>query len=229
MTTVVKGIMNLMTHPKCMNAVVKPVMEYSDYVAMARSYWVFKPGRSKIDVCLRNHSAKQITLPMQTAVGEITAANIILALLVPKPIGHELGKGESTTRKRKYESQKELLDKINLTGLGEWSQNEQKEAWELITEYISKFDTSDMDLDKASLVKHSIRLTDNTQFEEHYQWIPPSMYEEVREHLKEMLEVGAIQPSNSPWASTVILVCKCYIIFLQYGFKSYIFNETFKF
>ena len=34
------------------------------------------------------------------------------------------------------------------------------------------------------------------------------MYEEVREHLEKILEIGAIQPSHSPWASPVVLVCK---------------------
>ena len=34
------------------------------------------------------------------------------------------------------------------------------------------------------------------------------MYEEIRDHLKEMLEIGAIWPSHSPWANPVILVCK---------------------
>ena len=34
------------------------------------------------------------------------------------------------------------------------------------------------------------------------------MYEEVREHLKEMLEIGAICPLHSPWAIPVVLVCK---------------------
>ena len=62
-----------------------------------------------------------------------------------------------------------------------------------------------MDFGKTSLVKHSIRLTDNTPFKEHYWQIPPSMYEEVREDLQEMLEIGAIQPSHRPWASPVIL------------------------
>ena len=33
--------------------------------------------------------------------------------------------------------------KIDLMGLGEWSHNEQKEAWELITEYASIFAMSD--------------------------------------------------------------------------------------
>ena len=36
----------------------------------------------------------------------------------------------------------------------------------------------------------------------------PHQYEEVRKHLNEMLEIGAIQKSNSPWASAVVLVRK---------------------
>ena len=141
-------------------------------------------------------------------MGEITAADIILALLAQKPTGHESGKGEATAGKRKYESQKEILDKIDLTGLGERSQNEQKEVQELLTEYASIFATSDMDLGKTSLVKHIIILMDYTPLKEHYWWIPLSMYEEVGEHQKEMLEIGAIWPSYNPWASPVVLVCK---------------------
>ena len=34
------------------------------------------------------------------------------------------------------------------------------------------------------------------------------MYKEVREHLKEMLKIGAIQPLHSPWASLVTLACE---------------------
>ena len=71
--------------------------------------------------------------------------------------------------KKKYESQKDLLEKIDLPGLEEWSQNEQKEALELLTEYASIYFMSNMNLDKTSLVKHSIRPTDNTPFKEHYQ------------------------------------------------------------
>ena len=114
--TVAKGIVNLTTHSKCWNAIVKPVTGYLEHIAMARLYGVLKPGRGKIDVCLRNHSVKQITLPKETAVGELAAANIIPALLAPKPTGHGVGDKESTLEKRKTESQKELLHKIDSTG-----------------------------------------------------------------------------------------------------------------
>ena len=103
-TTVVKGIAKLMTHSKHVNVVVKPVMCYSDHIAMARSYGVLKPGRGKIDVCLRNHSPKQITPPKWTAVGEIAAANVIMALLMLRPTGDKSGRSEATAQKRKYES-----------------------------------------------------------------------------------------------------------------------------
>ena len=38
--------------------------------------------------------------------------------------------------------------------------------------------------------------------------MPPHLYEEVQKHLKEMVEIGAIRKSNSPWASAIVLVRK---------------------
>ena len=61
---------------------------------------------------------------------------------------------------------------------------------------------------KTDLVKHVIKLDSYVHFREQYQWIPPHQYEEVRKHLNEMLEIGAIWKSNSPWASAVVLVRK---------------------
>ena len=45
-------------------------------------------------------------------------------------------------------------------------------------------------------------------FKEHYRQIPPHMYDNMRAHIQEMLDIGAICQLHSPWASTVVLVWK---------------------
>ena len=57
-------------------------------------------------------------------------------------------------------------------------------------------------------MKHTIKLIDYTPFKERYCRIPPHQFEEARKHLEEMLEIGHIKCSNSPWASAVVLVWK---------------------
>ena len=64
-------------------------------------------------------------------------------------------------------------------GLQEWSLEDQKEALYLILECMSIFAMHDMDLGKMSLMKHSIKLMDNTLFKECFRCIPPSMYNEI--------------------------------------------------
>ena len=67
----------------------------------------------------------------------------------------------------------------------------------------------DLDLGETLVVENEIKLEPNSQpFCEKYDLIPPSMYEEVRQNLQEILEVHAIRPSWSPWASAVDLVSK---------------------
>ena len=151
-----------------MNVVVEPVMGYLNHNATARSDGVLRQKRSITDVCLQNHSAKQITMQKQTAVGESTAANVILALVALKLAKDVSDKGEATAQKGKGNSQKGLLDIIDLTGLKELGMDEQKEAQDLLTEYTSIFVMSDMDMGNTSLVKHSTRFIDNTPIKKIY-------------------------------------------------------------
>ena len=65
-----------------------------------------------------------------------------------------------------------------------------------------------MDMGRTNLVKHHIELTDPIPFKESYRRIPPQMYDEVKAHIQEMLDLGAIRHSNSPWASAIVLVRK---------------------
>ena len=70
------------------------------------------------------------------------------------------------------------------------------------------FSTSPTNLDRTDTVKHTINLTDDDLFKDPYRRVPTVLNEEVRQHLKEMLEAGVIRPSKSPYSSNVVLVRK---------------------
>ena len=53
--------------------------------------------------------------------------------------------------------------------------------------------------------EHVIELLDTEPFKERFQCIAPPLVEEVWEHLQEMLDGGAICPSQSPWCNVVVL------------------------
>ena len=60
----------------------------------------------------------------------------------------------------------------------------------------------------TDLVKHKIKVTDDEPLKDKFQRIPPTMVDEIHSHVKEMLEAGAICPSQSPWCNAIMLVCK---------------------
>ena len=101
-----------------------------------------------------------------------------------------------------------ILDLIDLTGLENWPEHLQKEAKEMLKGNAKVFSKTDMDMGRTNLVKHHIKLTAPIPFKEAYRRIPPQMYDEVKAHIQEMLNLGAIRPSNSPWASAILLVRK---------------------
>ena len=92
--------------------------------------------------------------------------------------------------------------------MGEWEPPLQQAAQDLIHKFTCIFSKDDLDLGKTSIVKHSIKINDPVPFKKWYRHIPPGMYEEVKVYIQEMLDVGAIRPSNNPWTSAVVLVWK---------------------
>ena len=101
-----------------------------------------------------------------------------------------------------------LLQQLDLSGLEEWSVVNCTSAHTLLTKYHDIFWLEPGELGCMGLVKHEIRVVDDEPFKESFWMIPPPMVEEVRAHVKEMLEVGTICPSQSPWCNAVVLVRK---------------------
>ena len=93
-------------------------------------------------------------------------------------------------------------------GTVEWTEEQKHRVKSVIEKYSFLFAMNSLDLGRTDLIKHQIKLKDYTPIKDRYRRIPPHQYEEVRKHLKEMLDIGAIRRSSSPWASPVVLVCK---------------------
>ena len=101
-----------------------------------------------------------------------------------------------------------ILDQIDLGELDRWSGDQQQATKNLLCEYSGIFSKNDLELRKCNILKHDIKLTDHQPFKERYKRIPPYLFEEVKQHLQGMVEIGAIRKSFRPWASAVVLVRK---------------------
>ena len=108
------------------------------------------------------------------------------------------------------ERQDLLLEKLDLSGLEAWPQQQAEKVYSLLKEYHDIFLLEKCDMGHTNAAKHKIVLKDpdTPPFKEHFRRIPPPQLDEVREHLKLMLDAGVIQPSNSPWCNAVVLVRK---------------------
>ena len=87
--------------------------------------------------------------------------------------------------------------------LKEWPPELARKAVALLLEFHHVF----------SLEPNEIGCTDTTEhviepFKERFQHITPPLVDEVRQHIQEMLDGGAIRPSQSPWCNAVVLVRK---------------------
>uniref|UniRef100_A0A8P4GKR5 Gypsy retrotransposon integrase-like protein 1 n=1 Tax=Dicentrarchus labrax TaxID=13489 RepID=A0A8P4GKR5_DICLA len=74
--------------------------------------------------------------------------------------------------------------------------------------YADVFAAQDEDLGYTDQVKHEIPVVDESPVSQPYRRIPPNQYQEVREHISELLRKGVIQESSSSYASPIVLVRK---------------------
>ena len=105
------------------------------------------------------------------------------------------------------EQQGKLLEKLNLDGLSSWTPQNTTVSWELVLTFHDVFVLDTNKLRCTSTVEHEIRITNSEPFKEQFRHIPPLLLE-VCALLQDMLDAGAIHPSQSPWCNAVVLVRK---------------------
>ena len=88
-----------------------------------------------------------------------------------------------------------LFDKLDLSDLDSWAPELADKTCQLLAKYHDVFSLHQAELGCTHSTEHSIKVTDDAPFKEHFRCVPPPMVEEVRNHLREMLESSAIRPS----------------------------------
>jgi len=143
-----------------------------------------------ITIQLSNVTTRTITIPPKAVICELQPVTI-----QPKP------------SQENQPVETSFLDKVEINK-SDLSDEELKRGKDLILDYSDIFSKSDTDVGHTNIVQHRIELLEDKTFKQRYRRIPPSMYDEVKVYLQQLLDMNIIRPSHSPWASNVVLVKK---------------------
>ena len=193
--------MNMMTHGLEKRSPLLPLG-----IDVQSAYATLSTGSNRVMVVLRNNTHDWIEIGKGMLVARMVATNQVPRVI--ETISADKDKLQPTLTEA--ERQDLLLDKLDLLGLEAWPAKEAEKAQGLLREYHDIFSLEKQDMGHTKATKHKIVLKDpdTLPFKERFRWILPPQLDEVREHLKLMLAVGVVRPSNSPWCNAVVLVWK---------------------
>ena len=125
----------------------------------------------------------------------------------------ELEPGQEPPQKLTIEDRQKLLLELiwkdgRLDKLKEWPPELALKFERMLMEHHNIFSLERNEIGCTDVAEHVIELLDTEPFKERFCRITPPLVEEVQEHLQEMLDRGAIRPSQSPWCNAVVLVRK---------------------
>ena len=166
------------------------------------------PGKtSRVPVRLCNMSARTLKIPPKSNLCDLHEVKVLRSPSVAQPSDNS----DTVNIKQQRivddgdddDDQPEVdLDASVLT-------EEQKHKVRMIlNKWQNIFSKGPTDLGCTNLVEHEIHLENEDPFKDPYRRIPPALIQEVREHLNEMIEAGAIRPSKSPFSSNVVIARK---------------------
>ena len=185
-------------------------------VYIVKTYTELRDGSRNVLVVLRNLMGKPVHLPARRPVARVVAASAI-PNATPSPEFlkklNELEPDQEPPKKLTIEERWKLLLELlwkegRLDKLKEWPQELALKFERMLMEHHNIFSLERNEIGCTDAVRHVIEQLDMEPFKERFHRIAPPLVEEVREHLQEMLDRGAIRPSQSMWCNAVVLVRK---------------------
>ena len=208
---------------------VKPLLESTSYVMITplkaegrqhetkplplglhllHAYTHLKNGSRRVSLVVRNVSDSQIFLKKGMPVVRVVSATLVSPVELLPEMEAALGEESRPEPLSVTARQEKLLEKLNLDGLAHWSPENAVAARELVLAYHDVFVLESNELGCTSAIEREIHIENEEPFKEQFRRIPPPLLEEVCISVRDMLEAGAICPSQSPWCNAVVLVWK---------------------
>ena len=161
---------------------------------------------SDIDITLSNHTSNPIVIPPRSIIGELQWCSIEMA--GNDSIPHQ--QCNPLINVHNHDSQTsfpDLLSSFDFTDIDANTEQVQQ-LKHLLVNNSESFALNEHDLGFTKLVQHRIELTDDAPFRQRHRRIPPSMYQELKSHLQNLIDQKVIRKSHSPWCSNVVLTRK---------------------
>ena len=190
----IHGKVNLVLHGYKMNVMTHGLEKRSPSLPLGIDvqtvYATLADGSNRITVVLRNNTRDWVEIKKGVPVTRMVATNE-----VPKVTNlFSAEQKKEQPMLSETERQDLLLEKLDLSGLEAWPQEQAEQAHSLLKEYHDIFSLEKCDMGHTNATEHKIVLKDpdTAPFKEHFHRIPPPQLDEVREHLKLMLDAGVI-------------------------------------
>ena len=185
---------------------------------MVKTYTELHDSSHNISVVLHNVTGKPVHLAAGRAVARVVATNAILDMTPSPEFLEKLDEMEPLRDPPKKltveERQKLLLEVLQKEGqldkLKEWPPELALKFERMLMEHHNIFSLDKNEIGCTDVAEHIIELLDTEPFKERFWQIAPPLVEKVWEHIQEMLDGGAICPSQSAWCNVVVLVRKKY-------------------
>ena len=174
-----------------------------------------KDGSQNVPTVLCNGTGKPMHLTAGQLVGHIVAANLVPDAVASLELEAKLAQDGEPEPPLTTEQHQELLMKVleensSLGKLKGWKKETTLKAKQLLMEFHHIFCLEKKEMGCTDATEHIIELLpkQDEPFKERFRRIVPHEVEEVHQHIQEMLDGGAIQPSQSPWCNAIVLLQK---------------------
>ena len=191
---VIHGKVNLVLHGCRLNVMTHGLEKRSPSLPLGidvqTAYSTLANSSHRVSVILRNNTQDWLEIKKGVPIARMVTANAI-----PK-VTHILLAGNPHEQSTLTEAKRQelLLEKLDLTGLEAWPTEQAEKARSLLREYHDIFSLEKHDTGHTKAARHKIVLKDpdTPPFKERFCRIPPPQLDEVRAHLKMMLDAGVI-------------------------------------